>query len=720
MRTPGTPLTEAERQQRVEAAKARWEKWREGAAAAVGAGIAQEAARRGINAVAARAEAKGERQAVAAEQRVVGRILRHDTAARRQSRRAGAEWPMGPYYRANNRRARLAAKDEAAEAAKVPSAERLARQRPRAVLTEADAQLRGDIIAGGAVEIPPGPAYNKVRARLPALRAMEEVASRWPHAATAEELKRYPSTQALMADLARVRARVAGAVPKLGREVTRPRDGLLPGRTIKPEVAARLAEVRAARGEAVDRALRAKQLINWRPDPTKWRIAGEDNRPYPQRAQGPMAERLWQDRPYELGGVPGPNRRTRAWPTMNDLSAMRAEMRSGLGDRHLRFATRERAKGAAAAGAARQAAEAVARRWKGASTPARVGAALLGAAGAYALARTARKEPVETLAKADTPTQAQLTERTERSLARRLASLFTAWGADPARAGSTDAVEDAVSEPIREAFERMGGLIMPPPPPSGDLQAWRPGPEIGFNFDMRAPRVEQQLRDYSLGLIRNLSDTSREAVRTALVLGATTGATIPEQARLIRQSVGLAPGQVQWVHSYKVQLQRLDPRVLDRALRDARFDPTIKKAIASGTPLSPEQIERMVDAYHRRTLAYRATTIARTEAIRATNNAAVAQTRAMVEQDLGLEVEKTWITAGDERVRHSHQRLNGQKVIGLDTPFETVGEDGKPVFIRWPHDPMAPAGEVINCRCVIGVRVIPRQNAGRQLVAEAV
>lgn len=88
----------------------------------------------------------------------------------------------------------------------------------------------------------------------------------------------------------------------------------------------------------------------------------------------------------------------------------------------------------------------------------------------------------------------------------------------------------------------------------------------------------------------------------------------------------------------------------------------------------------------------RARTIARTES----HTAAIEAQREAV---LGLGIQITtheWITAGDERVRSSHADANGQQVP-IDQPFEIGGFQ-----IPKPGDSSlgAPAGEVINCRCL--------------------
>lgn len=53
---------------------------------------------------------------------------------------------------------------------------------------------------------------------------------------------------------------------------------------------------------------------------------------------------------------------------------------------------------------------------------------------------------------------------------------------------------------------------------------------------------------------------------------------------------------------------------------------------------------------------------------------------------------KTWISAGDARVRNSHKALNNKKV--------KINEDFKP-SLGYPGDSRAPGNETIRCRCHI-------------------
>lgn len=56
--------------------------------------------------------------------------------------------------------------------------------------------------------------------------------------------------------------------------------------------------------------------------------------------------------------------------------------------------------------------------------------------------------------------------------------------------------------------------------------------------------------------------------------------------------------------------------------------------------------------------------------------------------------EHEWVTAGDERVRYSHEEADGQRVP-VDEPFFVDGE-----YLYFPGDTNGSPGNIINCRCV--------------------
>ena len=88
----------------------------------------------------------------------------------------------------------------------------------------------------------------------------------------------------------------------------------------------------------------------------------------------------------------------------------------------------------------------------------------------------------------------------------------------------------------------------------------------------------------------------------------------------------------------------------------------------------------------------RATAIARTEVVQASNAGTMAQARLFQGY---VPVRKEWLATRDPRTRMSHVKADGQEV-GLEEKF-TVG--GWP--LDFPGDPTGPPAEVINCRCTV-------------------
>jgi hypothetical protein len=106
----------------------------------------------------------------------------------------------------------------------------------------------------------------------------------------------------------------------------------------------------------------------------------------------------------------------------------------------------------------------------------------------------------------------------------------------------------------------------------------------------------------------------------------------------------------------------------------------------------------------------RATTIARTEIISASNAGAITGMRA-----LGMTATKEWISTtrrqdlpGPWRTRESHRLADGQTVL-LGEKFIIGG-----VPLDFPGDPTGPPDEIINCRCSLSFEVLDAQ-----LVADA-
>lgn len=164
---------------------------------------------------------------------------------------------------------------------------------------------------------------------------------------------------------------------------------------------------------------------------------------------------------------------------------------------------------------------------------------------------------------------------------------------------------------------------------------------------------------------------------------------------------GLTPYDVKIVRSFRAALEEGRYRdALGRSLRDLRSDRTLQRLLKDGGSLSKTQIEKMVAAYQRKLVAWRAETFARTNAIQAANEATVATWRAAIEQGAAIatEVRRYWVVARDERLCRNCEPVPGLNADGvdLDGSFETpLGPALMP--------PLHP-----NCRCVAVVTVEPK------------
>lgn len=225
---------------------------------------------------------------------------------------------------------------------------------------------------------------------------------------------------------------------------------------------------------------------------------------------------------------------------------------------------------------------------------------------------------------------------------------------------------------------------------------------VTLDFDTTNATAVEALRRSRYRLIREFTEEQVEAVRVALTEATALGLNPRDQARAFRGAIGLTARQTAAVNNFARLLRERSPEALTRALRDRRFDATVLRAIREGTPLTEAQVATMTARYRQRYLKYRSEVIARTEALRAVHESSeLALGQAIERGALGREdLERTWYTAADERVRGSHRAMHGQ-IRALGEPF--VSGNGN--LLRYPGDIDAPGSETIQCRCTVGTRV---------------
>jgi hypothetical protein len=288
-------------------------------------------------------------------------------------------------------------------------------------------------------------------------------------------------------------------------------------------------------------------------------------------------------------------------------------------------------------------------------------------------------------------------------------------------ASATDAVtESAVVNAVQDTVWAAGALAATN---AGQFTS------VAFQFNRLNPRLIDWLQGYSLGLIKQIKADTREAIREKLVTGMTAGDNPIKVAREIKTVTGLTRRQAKAIENYRKELEsfhlktsaksyglgnkidRVNGRQVfkpdvdgtpkdgidARRLRDFRYDGRLKSAMASGKPIPPAQIDKMVEAYARKYRQFRSQTIARTEALRATNFGVQDAWRQIIEAGAAPEelVRRQWIVAKDERlceVCAPVPGMNPKKGVPFAQAFNTpVG----PYMLPPLH---------VSCRCVVFIR----------------
>lgn len=143
-------------------------------------------------------------------------------------------------------------------------------------------------------------------------------------------------------------------------------------------------------------------------------------------------------------------------------------------------------------------------------------------------------------------------------------------------------------------------------------------------------------------------------------------------------------------------------RYLSRKLRDKRWDRMVKRLLREGKEMPMASRQAALAAYENRMLRHRGETIARTETLFAIHSAQDDALKKMVDSGLLKRnwITRRWRTARDNRVRESHDAMEGR------------AEDDRGLFVMpsgammaYPGDPNGPAEEVINCRCWVQVEI---------------
>lgn len=254
-----------------------------------------------------------------------------------------------------------------------------------------------------------------------------------------------------------------------------------------------------------------------------------------------------------------------------------------------------------------------------------------------------------------------------------------------------------------------------------------------FHFHRLNPVLVDWLQSYTLGLIREINEGTKASIRQQLVDGMRAGRGPRAQARHIKSVVGLTDRQAAAVANFRKELEMFHMKhsakrwglgakidrvnnaqvfkpgkdgkpkdgILERRLRDFRYDRQLQRAMETGKALTPAQVDKMVAAYGRKYRKHRAETIARTESMRALNMGVQEGWRQAVMEGKIVEalVRRTWKVARDERLCEVCSPVPSMNKLGvpLGVPFKTPKG---PVMLP----PLHP-----DCRCAIFIRQLEPQ-----------
>jgi hypothetical protein len=203
---------------------------------------------------------------------------------------------------------------------------------------------------------------------------------------------------------------------------------------------------------------------------------------------------------------------------------------------------------------------------------------------------------------------------------------------------------------------------------------------INVGFDILNPRHIDAIRSLETRVIQTFQQEQRDVIRAHIENGLRDGKGPRAVAKGIRDIVGLSKNQHQAVLNFRKALEEGDvSKALGYKLRDKRL--TVSEA------MTPAQINKAVDAYRKKFIAWHSDTVARTATLDALKKGQQLATQDAIDKGL-LDPErlwKSWITVQDERVRDSHAAMHGETVR-----FYATYSNGQTI----------PGETEYNCRCL--------------------
>lgn len=246
------------------------------------------------------------------------------------------------------------------------------------------------------------------------------------------------------------------------------------------------------------------------------------------------------------------------------------------------------------------------------------------------------------------------------------------------------AVELSMIEPLAGAVRAAG---------SGSAQMLRAaGLEIQFNA--AHPNVALYARQQAARLVVGVAKETKAIIAEVIARGAERGLTVVQQARAIREVIGLPPN---WANAPTALGDELRAGEISSATSrklSARLKQQIRSA-AKNDKMTEEFIAKVTKEYGETLIYHRAQTIARTETLRASHYG-LEESWNQAKQDglLPTTTRQTWIVTPDDRLCPICNRIPGMNPEGRRLGESFMTPEGLVDYPPAPHP---------NCRCSVGL-----------------
>jgi hypothetical protein len=219
---------------------------------------------------------------------------------------------------------------------------------------------------------------------------------------------------------------------------------------------------------------------------------------------------------------------------------------------------------------------------------------------------------------------------------------------------------------------------------------------LRVKIDGPSPAVMEALDRIASRDVAPIIEGTEEGLRDVLRSGLRRGLHHTAIAREAQFAIGLSSYDISLIETFELQLRGDPTTALQRALRDRRFDSTVRKAADAVTELTDPQVATMREAYAARLHRWRAETYSQTTVLNSLREGQLSTWRTIADEQ-GISrgrLFKFWICTMDGRERQTHHDMH-ERGVPVDEPWIVPGVG--PV--------MTPGDNEYNCRCAQVVRL---------------